>query len=261
MNDVFKGIDPGVNRVMDGVTSSGECRYGRMKWLTTDYGVGQQLKLYGEYSEGECALFRRFVRAGDVVISAGGNVGAHLVPLSKLVGPAGAVITFEPQVFLHEILVENLSVNGCTNVAIHTDGLGAEMGRAQLATASPEMPNNFGGLYVIAPDEGVASIEIEIVTIDSLNLARLDFLMLDIEGMEEAALRGAADTISRCRPLLYVEIDKELKREPLLAYIKHELKYEVLFHLPFVFNPDNFARNSENHFGEQRSIMCLAVPV
>jgi FkbM family methyltransferase len=264
MSETFKAIDANVNRhstLTEGATSSRECRYGRMKWLTTDYGVGQHIALYGEYSEGECVIFRRFIKYGDTVISAGGNIGAHLVPLSRIVG-MGRVITFEPQSFLLPILRENLAVNGCTNVEVHAKGLGREAGNLALATGDPTLPNNFGGLHFISDDQRseIKASVCEIVTIDSLNLQRLDFLMLDIEGMEEEALRGAVETIARCRPLLYVEIDKEEKREPLLRFIKDELGYEIMFHLPNVFNPHNYAANPKNHFGEQRSIMCLAVP-
>lgn len=260
MNDCA-GLSHHRDVTVEGYTSAAECRYGRMKWLTTDYGVGQQLALYGEYSEGECALFRRFMQPGDVVISAGGNIGAHVVPISMLVGPFGQVVTFEPQAFLRPILEENLRVNGCKNVIVYPFGLGDAMTTGALATCSPDMPNNFGGLYFVQPDENIAVIPAEIVTIDSLKLERLDFLMLDIEGMEEAALRGARATIAKHRPLLYVEADKQDRHERLLRYVKDELRYEILFHMPFVFNPNNFAGNHENHFGEQRSIMCLAVPV
>lgn len=275
----FHAVDAKVNAagdvVADGIYSSRLCRHGPMKWLTTDYGVGQMLALCGEYSEGEVALFRRFIRWGDVVISAGGNIGAHLVPLSKIVGSDGRVITFEPQSFLWPLLEENMRVNGCGNVEVHHAGLGDAPGEGHLANADPTVPNNFGGLHLIREGdvvgnnaggmtivrEGmVSTTAVAIRTIDSLELARLDFLMLDVEGYEEAALRGAAATIARCRPLLYVEIDKEDKREPLLHFITDELRYEVLFHLPYVFSPDNFAGNTVNHFPDMRSIMCLVVP-
>ena len=261
---LFKGTDPENHRLADvtrnGVYSSRLCRHGVMKWLATDYGVGQMLEWYGEYFEGEVAIFRKFLKPGDVVISAGGNIGAHLVPLSQIVGGDGRIITFEPQAFLLPVLRENLAVNGCTNVEVHEAGLGEKMGMGHLALVDPTMPNNFGGLNFQAEAGKVRTSEVPVVTVDSLELQRLDFLMLDIEGMEEEALRGSVETIARCRPLLYVEIDKEDKREPLLHFIRDELKYEVLFHLPYAFNPDNFAGNDKNHFGEIRSIMCLAVP-
>ena len=260
MNDLaFKGVDPGVNRVTDGIYTSGDCRYGHMKWLTTDYGVGQALALYGEYSEGEVALFRKLIRKGDTVLCAGANIGAHVVALSKIVGSVGHVIACEPQQMMIPILRENVVVNDCQNVRIEEVGLGAECGELDIALADPEMPNNFGGLGFIA-EPGYRTEKRPVVTIDSLELIFCDFILLDVEGMERAALQGARKLIERCRPLLYVEIDKEDKREPLLHFIKDELKYEILFHLPNVFNPDNWARNPENHFGEQRSIMCLAVP-
>jgi hypothetical protein len=46
-------------------------------------------------------------------------------------------------------------------------------------------------------------------TIDSLGLDRLDFLKMDVEGGHVAALRGAQETISRCHPLIWIELRKK----------------------------------------------------
>ena len=46
------------------------------------------------------------------------------------------------------------------------------------------------------------------VTIDSLGFRRLDFIKLDVEGMEMEALEGAAETLRACRPQLLVEVIK-----------------------------------------------------
>ena len=48
--------------------------------------------------------------------------------------------------------------------------------------------------------------EIKLTTIDSLELERLDFIKLDIEGYELFALKGAEETIKRCKPLIAFEI-------------------------------------------------------
>src|ERR1700682_2794745 len=67
-------------RMTDAIFTTKDCRYGPMKYLTTDIGVGQMLTLFGEYFEGEVAIFRRMLRPGDTVVSAGGNIGVHLIP-------------------------------------------------------------------------------------------------------------------------------------------------------------------------------------
>jgi hypothetical protein len=46
---------------------------------------------------------------------------------------------------------------------------------------------------------------VEAITIDSMNLPRLDFLKLDIEGFELNAIRGAKETIKKYKPYLWVE--------------------------------------------------------
>lgn len=51
------------------------------------------------------------------------------------------------------------------------------------------------------PGEG----SIQALTIDSLNLDTLDFIMLDVEGAEFRALKGGLETIQRCRPIIQIE--------------------------------------------------------
>lgn len=236
-------------------TAMRDCRYGRMKYLANDIGVGQMLAMYGEYFEGEVALFRKLLRPGDVVISAGGNIGVHLLPIAQIVGPTGRVITFEPQAPVREILLENLEVNGVSVVEVYGTAIGEAAGVASLPAIDYTVPNNFGGMELRA--EGPCPVQV--VAIDEMRLTRLDMLMLDIEGFELPALRGAAATIAKCRPLLYVEIDRENVREHVLHYIRG-LGYELLYHTPSVFNPENHAGNQDNPFGNMCSVMCLGIP-
>lgn len=47
--------------------------------------------------------------------------------------------------------------------------------------------------------------------LDDMKLCNVDLLYLDIEGYELHALRGAADTIARCRPVIGVEINRNIE--------------------------------------------------
>ena len=91
-------------------------RLGPMLANRNDRYVGQSILSYGEFSEGEAQMFRQLVGAGDVVVEAGSNIGAHTVLISRLVGDGGAVIAYEPQRIVFQTLCANLALNQCVNV-------------------------------------------------------------------------------------------------------------------------------------------------
>ena len=45
----------------------------------------------------------------------------------------------------------------------------------------------------------------KMITLDSLNLEQLDLLKIDIQGAEPMALRGGAETLRRCKPVIIIE--------------------------------------------------------
>lgn len=53
-----------------------------------------------------------------------------------------------------------------------------------------------------------ATVAVPCVSVDSLVLARLDLLKVDVEGMEGEVLEGALPTIRRCHPAIVVEVLK-----------------------------------------------------
>src|SRR5579884_3184354 len=79
----------------EGVVSR-QCRYGTFLIPTGDTGVGRSLAIYGEWSEAEIDLFRKFVRPGMTVLDVGAHIGVFTLPLAGLVGAGGLVLAFEP---------------------------------------------------------------------------------------------------------------------------------------------------------------------
>ena len=74
--------------------------------------------------------------------------------------------------------------------------------------------------------------------------------------MELEVLKGARRTITRLRPALYVENDREEKSAALIAHL-HSLDYDLFWHRPPLFNPQNHAGNPENVFEKTVSINML----
>src|SRR5690349_191029 len=87
-----------------------------MTYRVNDLYIGRSFDLYGEFSEGEVEVFRQLVRPGQTVLDVGANIGAHTVPLAKLVGRSGRVLAFEPQRTVYYALCGNVAQNNLDQV-------------------------------------------------------------------------------------------------------------------------------------------------
>lgn len=233
-----------------------QCRHGLMLFNPRDQYVGRSLDLYGEYSEGEIELFRQVINSGDVVLDVGANIGSHTVCLAQLVGHRGIVLAFEPQRILFQTLCANLALNSLINVDCRQAAVGDKAGSLLVPSLDYFREANFGGLSL---GEWEVGTQVELVTIDSLQLVRCEFIKIDIEGMEASALRGALETIQRCRPILYVENDRASQSFELQRLID-ALGYVMYFHDPQLFNPANYAGRSDNDFSDIVSSNLFCVP-
>ena len=232
------------------------CRHGEMVFNRHDRYIGRSLDLYGEFSELEVELFATFLQPGALVVEAGSNLGAHTLALSGLVGGEGAVIAFEPQRLVFQLLCANLALNSIRNVFAYQKAIGTGAGTVFVPQLDPTVEANFGGLSLGGWDSGEA---VPVAWLDSMRFPRLDFVKADVEGMEEQVLAGAAETIAHYRPILYLEDDRQEKSESLHNRIK-SFGYRIYRHVPPLFNPDNFAGNPENVFPGIVSGNLLCVP-
>jgi len=231
------------------------CRWGPMLYNKNDAYVGRSLAKYGEYSWGEHELFSQLLKPGAVVIEAGANIGALTVPLARLAGSQGAVLAFEPERFNFQTLCANLALNNCTNVWALNQALGAANGMINVPAVDPTQPNNFGGVELRAGGADVVPVR----TVDSLQLGVCNLIKCDVEGMEVEVLQGARETIKRHRPLLYVENDRA-ERSAVLIELILQMGYTLYWHLPALFNPNNFAGDAENVFTNVVSINMICFP-
>lgn len=123
-------------------------------------------------------------------VQAGGMIG--LWP-QRLARSFDAVLTFEPDAACLAALRKNVSAE---NVVSKGKALGAAAGPAVMRRGSSS------GSWRIRADGDRA---IDVVTIDSFNLFVCDAIILDVEGHEIEALRGAANTIARFSPVIMIE--------------------------------------------------------
>jgi FkbM family methyltransferase len=227
-----------------------------MLFFRRDKYVGRSLHLYGEYSELEGRLFSRLLSPGHVVIEVGANIGAHTVHLARLAGPKGMVLAYEPQRVIFQLLSINVALNKFRNVRTRQAAIGRRAGWLKVPLLDYSDENNFGGVSLrnVAVGERV-----RVIPLDSLRLPSLRLVKIDVEGMEVEVLSGARRLIARHRPLLYVENDRPENSCRLVRLIE-DLGYGMWWHLPPLFNPNNYAKNRTNVFGRIVSMNLLCVP-
>lgn len=128
-------------------------------------------------------------------VDGGAHIGSWSLAMAK---QFERVIAFEPAPDTYQALEANtLSVR---NIIRNGFALGADFGTTGMAEDQRYSGGNTGGRYVTG--EG----NIQVAPLDSLGLETLGFLKLDIEGYEVFALRGALDTLLRCRPVVLIEV-------------------------------------------------------
>ena len=234
-----------------------QCRHGLMLYNINDQYVGRSLDLYGEFSEGETAIFRQILRPGDIAVEVGANIGAHTVFLAKAVGETGAVLALEPQRLVYQMLCANVALNSLTNVWTTQLAAGSAAGTIHVPVLDPRSSQNVGGLPL--GGEGAGGDVVGVVRGDDLGIGRCRLLKVDVEGMELDVLKGFAGVIAKHSPAMYVENDRPDRSAELVRYID-SLGYAMFWHRPPLFNPDNFLKHPENVFDTIVSINMLCVP-
>jgi FkbM family methyltransferase len=167
---------------------------------------------YLSWNPAEYAAFRSAVRPGMVAFDVGANVGAYALLLGQWTGPSGAVFAFEPAPGPFDGLVRHIHLN-------HLDDVVRPV-RLAIGEVSSSVPLLLAGTsgesrLATAADPVEATVTVPVTTIDevcALERIEPDFIKIDVEGFEVAALRGARETIrARRRTLsLFVEMHPTL---------------------------------------------------
>lgn len=164
--------------------------------------------LYSGNERANQRVYAAIVRPGDTVVDAGANWGVHALYLARLVGSSGSVHAFEPHPQVGEELRWHIDRNGLKQVTVHTCGL-----LDQQAEIPFILGDNSKTSHVARQGEQAAQgrmVSVPCQTLDTFvethGLQALRLIKIDVEGAEGKLLKGAAQTISRFRPHIVVEL-------------------------------------------------------
>lgn len=186
-------------------------RHGRMFVPDTDAGQYWWLANTGAspedwFIEAVCEVLDD--RPRGTAVDVGANFGCWTLALAE---HAHRVIAFEPQRCCWDLLKRSVLANGITNVMSLHCAAGARQGRIVIPDLDIEHASNFGGVSLAIPHHEQPDApmgEIDMVRLDDMLRGEpVSFIKIDVEGFEANVIEGARDTIRRCHPVLFVEMD------------------------------------------------------
>lgn len=168
----------------------------KLNVICRDWAVAPTMLFAHSWEPAETAIFKRYIKDGDVVVDAGAYIGYYTVLASKLVGDKGKVYAFEPSPENRDVLVKNIKLNGCDNVSTIRRAVSDKQGTV---TFYPN-PTNASGSTMFKDysthNNRDPKVVVDTVSLDGvIGRGRVDFIKMDIEGGETRALKGMTNII------------------------------------------------------------------
>lgn len=140
-----------------------------------------------------------------LAIDGGAHIGTWAIYMAKRFNE---VVAFEPAKDSYQCLIKNKEMCGIKNIVALDIALGESSGWGMMSDDG----GNTGSRWVT-----IHGGNIPIRSIDSFDYQIMDFIKLDVEGSELAALNGAVQTIKRCKPIALVECRDD--REAIIKFM------------------------------------------
>ena len=174
--------------------------------------IGNALFYSGAFEQKELLLCRKYLSDQSVVLDIGANIGLHSLYFST-VAHAGTVISFEPSLETFEFLAKN--VKGKSNISPLNVAVSSHGGLLNFFQASD---NAYSSLIDTKRKSIVNVRRVICMTVDDvvsgLQLPRVDFVKIDVEGLESSVLQGMEKVIDKYNPVIFCEIYKGTASNP-----------------------------------------------
>jgi len=161
-------------------------------------------------------FINNFVQRDEICIDIGAHKGYFTLQLAKAVGDNGKVIAIDADDNVIIKLNENCAKNKYKNISIYNIALGdveelSEFSFSNQTGYSSRFPN------LIAKPKIRSVSTIKISTLDQLindlgllqDKQNLSFIKIDAEGSESRILKGMSNTITKFKPILWIEVNNE----------------------------------------------------
>lgn len=193
-----------------------------IRWaLDLNEGIDLSIYLLGGFEVATLKQYATLVKPGDTVLDIGANIGAHALPLAKLVGNEGRVVAFEPTDYAFAKMKKNIALNetlgrriDARQVMLVSDASIAVKPASIYSSWPLESTDDLNEDHLgrLMPTDGA-----ELTTIDQMfadgQFSKISFIKLDVDGNEYAVLKGAAVCLKKFTPVIMLELAPYVYRD------------------------------------------------
>ena len=192
-------------------------------FLNQKYWGLQDIEIISKIIEFKCKKKNKIV-----FYDVGANIGTHSIALSNIFKNKIVIRAFEAQSNIYEMFNQSIKINNLNNIELYHNAVSDkndEIIRIDLPDYSKH--NNFGGLELLKPFQNSDNTQmqksgifedVKSIKLDIFN-EEVDFIKIDVEGMENLVLKGSKNLIVNHRPFLFMELLKS-KLEDVTEFFK-----------------------------------------
>ena len=175
------------------------------------------------YQEAQRNRALSFVEDFGVAIDCGAHVGLWSKDLSNYFDN---LYCFEPVKEFFECLKLNIKSK---NAKLFNLGLGEK--KIETEAVITKSSGNSGGsrtltdYYEVKKEDEIQNIKL--IDLDSLNLNKVDFIKVDVEGLGLQVLKGMANTLMVCNPVVCIELFEEVEKTEQMKFM-HSIGYDLV---------------------------------
>ena len=190
----------------------------------------------GNVYEPDTIDFMRNNHRGMDIVHAGAFFGDFIPGLASGVSAGSLIWSFEPTPENYTCAAETVRLNRLENVILTNAALSREPGELSMRVKRDDGISAGGTSHIVdEAADGDRIVRVPAVRIDDVipETRGVGILQLDLEGHELAALRGAARTIAKWRPILIIE--NQFESEWLRSVTNIEYRYVGRLHENGIF--------------------------
>ena len=196
-------------------------KFNNSNFTTTFYGMTYEgntknhidfmVYFFGAYEKGILNCVKRFLTKDSIVFDVGANIGHHSLFFSTC---SQQVYAFEPYTPVRNELDRKIALNGIKSITVVP--LGLSQIEESLGYFEPPSHNLGAGSFIKehSLENTDVGLQLRLVKGDDFvlanKIARLDLIKIDVEGFEYNVLAGLKESISRLRPVVVLELNKDM---------------------------------------------------